>query len=138
MIKLGTRFFLEGTIELQRRLSNPRTAMQEVALYMERQTKQRFVQQTDPGGQAWQPLSPATLRQRRDGRAQALLKTGTLFASFIPYSDEKQARISTSVPHARFHNDGTSRIPQRRFMGAGEPDAAAIGQILMKYFDVEG
>lgn len=80
---------------------------------------------TDGAGDRWEPLKPATVAHRRQGRGagapEILRDTGVLLNSLSPgvagnVLDAKPGEIivGSNVPYARFHHEGTDTIPARR------------------------
>ena len=73
----------------------------------------------------WKPLAASTVAQkRREGLDNGILRrTGKLYRAYtggsgasISISDTRFA-YDVSVPYAIYHEDGTSRIPQRQVFG---------------------
>lgn len=57
-------------------------------------------------------------KHRRPQGHPLLQKTGRMKASVrVDVANSKRVKWSAHVPYADFHNAGTSRIPQRRFIG---------------------
>lgn len=89
-----------------------------------------FAGAVSPGGRAWPKLAPSTIR--RKGHATILVDSGRLRASLQGRTadsirevvDEGLGRaglsFGTDVEYAKFHQEGTARIPQREHVGAGE------------------
>jgi phage gpG-like protein len=73
---------------------------------------EQFKKQQDPEGKQWQKRKDAS-----NGRA-LLVKSGRLRKSIrIQRSTGNTIRIGTDVSYAKYHNSGTDRLPQRRFLG---------------------
>ena len=68
-------------------------------------TQRRFEAKAGPGGTAWPPLSPRTLR-RRGGNAQPLRKSGRLFQSITHRVEGNRLLVGTNVAYARIHQEG--------------------------------
>lgn len=67
----------------------------------------------------WPPLKAATIAARaRKGYwpGKMLQVTGQMKQRFIPSSTNRQARVGNSAPYAKYHDEGTSRIPARRML----------------------
>jgi hypothetical protein len=71
----------------------------------------------------WPPLKPSTIR-RKKGNSMVLIDTGTMYAS-TRYSIIGPGSVRVSVPYGgrrmnpsvpAFHQEGTSRIPQRKII----------------------
>lgn len=82
-----------------------------------------FRQLRGPDGTMWDALAPSTVARRRRGEDGArsnvpLNDSGTLRRSVYSTSDDQAIRFGTNVPYARYHQEGTGRIPQRAFLPA--------------------
>ncbi len=95
---------------------------------------QRFVRsfqtagnQTDASRGGWRP-------RRTSRRNPILVDTGRLFRS-VKIRSQRYDRVmfgTTGVPYARYHNDGTERLPQREFIGDSQEFFKQIEKILDK------
>lgn len=87
---------------------------------------QRFRSAGAHHGSKWAPLSPAGVRSRlrrggnRGGISRPLWDTGRLRASWVKNGPESLTVMKplsyergTMVPYARFHQEGTGRLPAR-------------------------
>lgn len=86
---------------------------------------------TDPYGQAWAPLAPATLAKGRF--PPPLTDTGALRggAKLIPFPSG--LRLGSTPGYGQLHMSGTSRMPKRRwFPDAGLP--ASWREIIQRHF----
>lgn len=102
-----------------------------------------FAREADPvTGAAWPRFAASTLRKRRRGKSPKLLRdTGVMAASATVAGspgnvDEATAtglRFGSAVPRASYHNVGTARIPQRRFIGVGPNLVARINQAVADF-----
>jgi len=98
------------------------------------QVQQAFIVKSRGGrgsdGVKWAPLSPRTLTARRTGpggSADILRDTGRLLRSLTPGVEDRPSNapeqvfelgkgeltIGTNCPYAKFHQEGTERIPAR-------------------------
>ncbi|HIK42160.1 phage virion morphogenesis protein [Thermoleptolyngbya sp. M55_K2018_002] len=119
--------------ELLQKTENLRPALTRAGAYMERKTKQNFAAQRDPDGAAWAGLRPSTLKRKR---TRAILReTGALAGSIAaqPATNESVAIASEGVDYGIYHQTGTSRMAQRRFLGFGSDDAPKIRQIIEEH-----
>jgi phage gpG-like protein len=77
------------------------------------------------GGRRWAALSQQTIKQRMQrgrGRGGILRDTSRLWASLVKRGSpegiraitDSRYRRGTAVPYARFHQEGTKRMPQRQ------------------------
>lgn len=76
----------------------------------------------------WPPLAPSTIREKARlgyGEMPPLWRTGTLAASLaekgaagnILQAGPSSLVVGTSINYARYHQDGTSRMPARQIVG---------------------
>lgn len=77
-------------------------------------------------GEPWKPLSERTAKRKEaEGYSPlALLRTGNLRQSFLPFSDDKTAgvgaRASFGVDYAKVHQEGSDRVPARPMLPTAE------------------
>ena len=82
-----------------------------------------FSQRQDPNGSIWPPLAPYTVKKK--GHDIPLVETNRLKSSVLnlDHSDHvggvthRGLLFGTSVEYGIFHQEGTSKIPQRAFIG---------------------
>ena len=126
---IGTKEELD---KLARRTANLSPAMAQAAAYMERQTRLNFAKESDPDGAAWAGLAPSTLRRKRSGAI--LRESGELVKSISSSSSDKQARVFSPGPDYNiYHQQGTSRMPARVFIGIGEQHKEPVIRIVKNY-----
>lgn len=75
-----------------------------------RQVEREFETETDPYGKRWAP------KKRPDGRKILQGKTGNLRKFRRAAISPRGYKIGTTAPYLRFHQSGTSRMPQRRVL----------------------
>ena len=64
-------------------------------------------------GQKWKE------RKVQDQSRQMLVKTGRMRQDIrVTERGMNHRRVGTTVPYAKYHNEGTDRLPQRKFIGA--------------------
>lgn len=66
-----------------------------------------------------------------DTSAKLLQRTGRLRASFTPFSSRRDAGIGSDLSYAKFHNDGTSKLPVRRTV----PEKGNVERDVRKIYD---
>lgn len=101
--------------------------MGEVASYMEREVKGYFAAQAGPDG-PWAPLAASTLQTK--GSGAILRETGSLVGSISGEGSGKRAVISAGTSYGIYHHTGTSKMPQRRFMGFKPEHEPRIREII--------
>lgn len=113
------------------RVQNFAPAMSEIATYLEREHKLYFAKQAGPDG-AWAGLSANTLRYKKSGAI--LRETSALVSSISSESDSHNAKVKSSgVVYGIYHQTGTSKMPQRRFIGFAPHHPAKCVEIVEDY-----
>lgn len=89
---------------------------------VEEQAEEAFAREQAPDGSGWAPLDPDTIE--RKGRAGILEETGALARSIesVLLGDEA-AEVGSPLGYAGLVNDGTRRMPRRRFLDPRVDDA---------------
>ena len=99
-------------------------------------TKQRLVtSKTDPNGIPWQPWSVRTLRQRtRENKvARGLLdRTGVLIRSIKSKVSGNFVIVYSNTLYSLWLQRGTTRMPQRQFLGWGNNVKKNIKKLLIE------
>jgi phage gpG-like protein len=76
----------------------------------------------------WAPLAPSTIkRKEKAGKTKMLYWSGRLFQSFYATGSKREAVAGARVPYARYHQEGTSRMPARPILPTKE-EATRIGR----------
>lgn len=119
--------------DLARKARTLHKPMREATVFMERQTKKRFLTETNPDGAAWAPLKPSTLAQKKT--SAILRETSTLANSIASESSGSVGRIYATTEYGLYHQTGTSNMPAREFLGIGADDEAMIEKIFVAHFD---
>jgi phage virion morphogenesis protein len=103
-----------------------------------------FAEQHDPDGNAWEPLSEATLANRRGGEGQILRDTGRLNRSITHNVSGQSVEIGSDIVYANMMQFGGKKadfpwlwgdIPERPFVGVSESDKAEILAILSNHLE---
>lgn len=82
----------------------------------------------------WAPVSASTARRKaKAGKEKILIWSGHLRASILPFSDSQRAGIGTEVIYGKYHDEGTSRMPQRRFI-PNEAEALEMGTRVYEFY----
>jgi phage gpG-like protein len=86
---------------------------------------------------AWSPLAPSTRAQRKRfgfrGARPILVQSGRLRRGFKAYNTKSFMKILNHVPYGKYHQTGTSKMPQRKIMGFTPKNKKAIAQIFKNY-----
>lgn len=96
--------------------------------------RDNFTSSATPEGRNWPPR-----KHRGDGHP-LLIDTGKMMQAATGggaghvtqvQNDELTVGVDDSkVPYAKYHNEGTRRLPRREFMGAGKKRINAMGEII--------
>lgn len=75
-----------------------------------------FKKEESPEGEKWAPrkVDGAGDRTTRSG---LLVKSGRLRKSIRLNVSSEKIKIATPTPYAKYHNEGTNKIPARQFLG---------------------
>ena len=89
------------------------------------------------GEGSWEPLSPNTLKKKKNPAAGMLVDTGAMKRSIFGEYSSTEVVISVGVPYAKYHMTGTKNMPQRDFSAINLQEIVdfATGQIMQ---DVTG
>lgn len=131
---------------LEERLTDLTPAMGAVGEYMLGRTRDRFDEEVDPSGNRWDALAESTVRSKRrrkkggGSRARVraaptdILKESLLLRDTISYqADSTSVRVGTPQEYGVYHQSGTTRMPQREFLGVDAEDLAEINEIVTDY-----
>lgn len=120
---------VDGIQNQIRRFRNIKQRVQSFKMFFEQVAKPLLIEEVEAIFERegisprWRPLALSTLiEKRRLGLDNGILRrTGRLYRA---YTDGSGARISDTrfsysvdVPYARYHEEGTARIPQRQVFG---------------------
>lgn len=88
-----------------------------------------FDSSSSPAGQAWRPLAPATVAQRRQHSSKPLIDTGRLRASVYaqPTADNKGLRFGSTVGYGKYHQGSRPFLPVDGTPGNYTPNRAGPG-----------
>ncbi|MEM6432966.1 MAG: phage virion morphogenesis protein [Cyanobacteria bacterium P01_D01_bin.115] len=131
---------LKAVANLVDRTRNWRPALNEAALYMERQTKLRFAREEAPDGTQWAPLAASTraAKKLRGAPLKILVDTGILESGIAarPASDTQASVEATAgAEYGIWHQIGTKRMPARPYLGFSDEDVSAIDRIFKRHVD---
>ena len=124
---------------LRARLRDLRPAWQSVLLYLRKATARTFASQGSRIGSAWAPLTqPYAARKERVYPGQPILRASDqMYGSLVGETD---LSIAESTPteltygtrdrKARWHQDGTDRMPQRQILDVVAEDRRQIARIV--------
>jgi phage virion morphogenesis protein len=132
----GLDELIRGSEEMAARLADMGPVMAVAAEDLRAFVDDRFETGTDPQGDEWHSLEPATIRKRRKGGAGGqptiLVDTATLRNSTTAESTGDSLIVGTNVDYAAAHQLGTESMFERPFIPTGEDFKSGIGQAEMK------
>ncbi|BAQ65525.1 phage virion morphogenesis protein [Geminocystis sp. NIES-3709] len=112
------------------KLNNVTLFLKKAALYQERSTKLNFAKQSDPDGNKWTALSANTLKVKKSGAI--LRETSALISSISSSISGEVAIVTASQNYGIFHQTGTRKMPERKFLGISDQDREKIMEIAQK------
>ena len=144
-----------GAPRLAKRIATIRAGLgvamfkEELAQLLLRRTLDRFDKEVDPDNQAWKPLKNKTKADKRRLGYGGILKRTLLLRNSISiirgnaegtmYTNTGAGiRIGVRGPAAdygRYHQHGTPKMVQRRFLGVGELDIKSVDSFLRRRAD---
>jgi len=115
------------------RVSNLQPPLRGFGYYLEQETEKQFNTETDPQGRPWAELKPSTLQQKRaKGYPDDILTaTGEMRSTVYSVASKRSLEFGIRDPKARWHQYGTSKMPQRQIIGI-TPKRVSQGSKLIK------
>lgn len=95
--------------------------------------QKQFETGTDPEGKPWAPLSPKTVALKKQNKDKILVHYGPLRKSIKVEVVQEGLRLTAGVPYAKFHQSGTSKIPQRLILAITEQDKVRLGRFIKQH-----
>lgn len=83
--------------------------------YQINSTRQNFIRQRSPDGTPWTPLKQSTIEKK--GHALMLRDSYAMYRDFSLQIYRNRITIINNRPYAKYHQNGTEKIPKREFMG---------------------
>lgn len=122
--------------------------MEDIGEYLLRTTRDRFVEEEDPEGNAWQPLSEATKARKRRNVDKVLTRDGYL-RDIVIRASRDSVEVGSPRIYAGTHQFGAERgsfgstgrgspipfgdIPARPFLGLSADDRDEIGELVREF-----
>lgn len=101
-----------------KQIKNLRKPMAQFLNYLELQTKQQFVTETDPEGKPWADLKAETWARKN---SDSILRERSIMINTIYTKVTKQGgEIGLTSEYAWFHQIGTENMEQREILGITE------------------
>jgi phage gpG-like protein len=130
-------------LRYQERVLDARPAFDEIINQLQRAETQQFASEGDYGSAGWAPLSPAyaAAKARHYPGKPILERSGRLVASLTQPVGGDAVRVSepalmifgTSVPYAKYHQKGTTKMPRRRPVELPESVRADLVKTLQRF-----
>lgn len=136
---MSLKFAIQGTAVIDIRqfagkLENLSQATSEAADFCERETKLNFERETSPDGAKWAPIAASTLKRKSGGKI--LRDTSTLIGGIaVTERSTLSARIGATAgsEYGVFHQNGTSKMPARPFIGVSDKMREGVPKIYKRY-----
>lgn len=106
------------------------SSRKELLKIVEEHHKESWGDQSDPvTGKKWEP------RKKPTGSHPLLKKSGNMINSTKFKSDNRPMlfKATTNVSYGKFHQEGTSRMPQRRWLGLGGKFSDKFSKVVAKH-----
>ena len=138
---------LGGLLE---RLKSQKKAFERIAKFLERKFIDHFDRQKGHT-RKWKPLSPATIKTRKDKSDRPLINNGDLYNSIQGGTDsiyevsDIHAKVGTTIKYAKYHQhpdypdaptnslNAKKKIPKRDFIYISTKDKEQLKAIIQKY-----
>lgn len=95
--------------------------------------QRQFDNFNDPYGKKWAPLSPNTIARKKQNKDKILTHYTPLRKSIRVDVVQEGLRLTASVPYAKFHQTGTSKMPQRLILAITDSDKVRIGRLIKQH-----
>lgn len=131
---LGQQQIAQTLKQIYQRSEDLTPALSEVGEYLLDLHAQRFIDQTDPDGNTWAALQPATLANAR--RPDRILRESGTLADTLTYQiGEQQLRFGTNLEYGAAHQFGRDEInlPPRPWLGLNDAQSQSVLEILTHY-----
>jgi phage gpG-like protein len=119
------------TGKITSRLRDLRAPMLAAKNHMEAKIERQFATETDPDGNAWEPLKADTLARKQGG--SILVESGKLRDSFRYDLTEKSLTVSSDSPVFVAHDQGVLPQPERQILGLNAEDKNEIAGLVRGY-----
>ena len=107
-----------------------RSSRKELNKVVKEHHEESWSQQEDPvTGRRWEP------RKKPTGSHPLLKKSGKMFKSAKFKSDQHPMlfKATTNVAYGKYHQKGTSRMPQRRWLGLGGKFESKFAKVMKEH-----
>jgi len=123
-----------------RKFRNLQPPFRGVAYFMRDDLIQRSIQEVDPDGKKWAALAPSTLRYKRlRGYPDRILTaTGKMWTTIRIIYTDKFAELRVVISYAQYHQEGTSKMPQRKLIGLNQKILGYAVKVIRGYIRGRG
>lgn len=141
-IEINDYEILAALTQLARNVDYLEPALDAIGATVKASIQLNFSEQHGPDGDPWEPLSEATLANRRGGGGQILRDTGLLNRSITYNANDTAVEIGSDKVYANMMQFGGKKsdfpwlwgdIPERPFVGISEADQDEILSLLRHY-----
>lgn len=116
---------------------NIEPALREIGEHLIESTQNRMAKQVAPNGEAWEPLSAKTIKQKaKSGQSNKVLRGFGTLADTLNYQiNQNQLTFGSNMEYAATHHFGrlSANIPQRELIGLSSDDNIEILDILTSH-----
>ena len=124
MITFKMKGDFPNTDKISKKLKHMKPTYENAIIVADKWVQKNFMNEGDPVG-GWAPLAPATIAARRKGKKKSqstkiLQDNGDLRRNWSHIITNKYGKLRSDVLYGKYHQDGTSRIPQRRILPTAE------------------
>jgi len=109
--------------------------LHDLGVEVREQTLDRFDIETDPEGKSWKKLADATSRYKNKICSGGILEREGFLKDTISVKviDENSVFIRSPMHYAGFHQEGTSTIPARRFLGVCQNNISELANVMNRW-----
>ena len=136
-------------IKAREALQNNGVVMRQISIFLDRWVQKNFQSSGGAVGE-WEKYKYGGRLTTKDkangqsldghrwinGSAKLLMDTGALRLSFLPFASLGNAGIGSDLPYAKFHQEGTKTLPQRRMLPVKSEVQADIKEIMTDWLRI--
>lgn len=139
----GVNFLQRALLRIGTRAVASAPALEAIATLMIESERQQFETEGGHASGGWAPLAASTIEKKaKEGLDPRILHATLQLQSSLTERGNPEMilevapgfiRFGTTTPHARYHQDGTSHVPQRKPIDFREIDRVAWVKILQRW-----
>ena len=116
--------------QLHRKLGDLSPVMAGIGGIIEGSTRIRIAEsKTSADGAAWPDLANST-KERKGSKGSLLVHRGSLLRSITYEASKDSVIIGSNMVYAKWHQDGTKKMPARPFLGISSTDYQDVGDLI--------